>query len=253
MRSGKMPRMKALPLLFLLAAGSLVRAETIADLDAEIHKLESKLASLTALIRPRCLDDIPILQKKLEQVNMDIEQARKGESRNAVAHLEELRDQTAKALDDLSPDGDGLKIKEVAAQIVEVKGELTKLKMERLKKEIEKRDQELQNIVLVMKVRFRCGADLDEANSNLDEANSNLDAARKKLVEARAVGDKEAAQSAEGTIQRATAFLEEWKKPMIDGVPIETLSEDINRLKKEKLELEAKLDDLFWGGDSKQP
>ncbi|HEY1051420.1 MAG TPA: hypothetical protein VGE39_16725, partial [Prosthecobacter sp.] len=160
---------------------------------------------------------------------------------------------------------EGVNVEDVAKQVVQVEDELAKLKAEReklenndvrgkdggrsaetLKREIEKREQKLKDIVRVMQTRFRCGNDLDDAKRNLDEA-------RKKLVAANLAEDKDAAKSAEDTIQKVTAFLDEWNKPVIEGVTIETLSEDIHRLKKEKLELEAVLEGLESQDKPKQP
>lgn len=211
-----------------------------------IAELESKLAKLTEVIRHVCIDDMQILRKKLEQANKDIEQARKAQNQDVLAGLERQRDQMTKALAELALREGDVRIEDVPALISQLKGELTKLKMERVKREIEKRDQALNTIVQVIQNGLRCGNDAVDAERSMAEA-------RKKLAAAKQAGDKDAAKSAEESIQKAAAFIEELQRPVIAGVTIETLTEDINRLKREKLELEAELDDLFWGSKPKQP
>lgn len=266
MLSVKMPRMKVLPLL-LFAASVAMAAEaaefqhasepklpkqldwkepSILQMDARIAKMEAKLLGLIDLIRPACLDDVPILQRKVEQTRMGIEQARKQGNSQEIARLEVLRDEVEKALDDLTSRNKGVKIEDVAAQIVEVKAEIATLKVERLKKEIEKRARALENIVRVMRTHFFCGNDVVDAKAKLLEA-------RKKLTAAKQAGDNEAAKSAEEATRKVNAMLDELKKPVIDGVTIETISEDITRLKKEKLELEAELERLESPLKTKKP
>lgn len=235
------------------------------ELDARIRDQEAKHAHLVKLTRLVCLDAAPFLQRKIAQMDKDIEQARKGENKNAIVRLQALRSEMTKAMDDLTSLSEGVNVEDVAKQVVQVEDELAKLKAEReklenndvrgkdggrsaetLKREIEKREQKLKDIVRVMQTRFRCGNDLDDAKRNLDEA-------RKKLVAANLAEDKDAAKSAEDTIRKVAAFLDEWNKPVIEGVTIETLSEDIHRLKKEKLELEAVLEGLESQAKPKQP
>lgn len=116
---------------------------------------------------------------------------------------------------------------------------------ETLKNEIAKREKAMMHTQSLLESHLVCGNDVIDSLARLKEAKKKLDAAK-------AAGDKEAARRAEELINRENGLLDDMKK-RTESINVDTVSQDILRLKKEKLELEFELDRLLQSQPQAKP